>query len=76
MKYKTPLLKVREAKGVSQAAVAKAVGLDQTTYCKLETAVNRGRAGNAERICQYFGGALTELHIMFPERYKKFKVGK
>ena len=76
MRHKTPLQKVREARGISQAEVARAVGLDQTTYGKLETAINRGRAGNAEKICKYFKGALTELHIMFPERYRKFKVGE
>ena len=69
----TPLRKIREARGISQAEVAKAVGLAQSTYCKIEQgAPYRAQADNAEKISRYFGGAVSEIHVLFPERFPEF----
>lgn len=69
----TPLRKIREAMGLKQNAVAAAVGLDQTTYSRIEGGKSyRAGADNAEKISRYFGGAVTEIHILFPERFPEF----
>lgn len=59
--------------GLKQNAVAEALGMDQSTYCKIEGGhPYRASAGNAEKISRYFGGAVTEIHIVFPERFPEF----
>lgn len=69
----TPLQQIREIRGLSQAEVADAVGVDQSTYCRIEKSGGCTRT-NAEKLAKYFGSVLTELHIMFPERYTDFVI--
>lgn len=70
----TPLRKIREARGLSQAEVALAVGLSQSAYCKIEQGA-RAQADNAEKISQFFGGAVNEIHVLYPERFPSFLDG-
>ena len=72
----TPLKKLRESRGLTQSEVCEAVGVDQTTYSKIESATHTPRKENTEAIVKYFGSAITELHIIFPERYPDYEVGQ
>lgn len=67
----TPLRKIREAMGVTQSEVATAIGVDQSTFCKVEQGAGCTR-DTAERIVGFFGEPLTELHVMYPSRYTRF----
>lgn len=73
----TPLKKLRESKGLSQSEVAAAVGLSQSGYHRIETPLtSQASAENAEKIarCKFFRRLITEEMILYPERFKKFKV--
>lgn len=69
----SPLQKIREACHLSQAKVAAAVGLDQSSYHCIETGKNGARPSTAERLVKFFGPALTEMHVLYPDRYPDFK---
>jgi len=74
-KLETPLKKLRRARGVTQAIVAEAVGIDQSSYHRIESGEG-GLAGNAEKIAKYFGSAINEQMILYPERYPDYEVGQ
>lgn len=68
----TPLRKLRKARGFSTTEVAKAVGLDQSTYSRIETSGATSRE-KAEAIADWFGREwITELHILYPDRFPDF----
>jgi transcriptional regulator with XRE-family HTH domain len=66
---KTPLRILREKRGLTTTQVADAVGVNQGHYSRIEN----GQGGSPEmaaRIAEYFGREfITELHILYPERY-------
>lgn len=66
----TPLRKLRIRKGLTQREVAQAVGLDQGHYCRIERG-EQVSPDSAAAIAGYFGKAITELHILYPERYQE-----
>ena len=71
----TPLRKLREARGVSQSEVAAACGIDQPTYSKIENKDSQYVSKkDIQALCRYFGSAITELHIMFPDRYPDYAI--
>ena len=74
-KTATPLKKLRESWGVTQRTVADSIGVDQSTYAKIEGGA-KAQADTAERIAKYFGSAITEQMILFPERYPDYEVGQ
>ena len=71
----TPLKKLREARGFTQAQVCKAVGIEQSTLSKMESGTNAPRKETAEALVKYFGSAITEMQLIFPERFDDYEVG-
>lgn len=69
----TPLQQIREIRELSQADVADALSIDQSTYCRIEQGHGCSRA-NAEKIVKYFGSVITEIHVMWPDRYPDFVI--
>lgn len=68
----TPLRKLRKLRGLSTTVVAAAVELDQSTYSRIEASGATSRE-TAAKIADYFGREwITELHILFPDRYPDF----
>lgn len=67
----TPLRKVRLALGVTQMEVSKAIGIDQSTYSKIE-AGEKASADVAAKIAAFFGEPLTEIHVLYPDRFTRF----
>jgi len=71
----TPLKKLRISRGLSQAAVANAIGLEQPTYSRIENGFGC-LAQNAEKIAKHLGCAITEEMILYPDRYTDYEVGQ
>lgn len=75
LNFVSPLEKLRRRLRLSTTAVGAACGIDQSTYFRIEKGAGASRE-MAERIAQYFddkhGAFLTELHILYPERYPNF----
>ena len=68
----TPLRKLRKQRGMSTTEVGAALGLDQSTYSRIET-TGKTTPETAAKIAEYFGREwITELHILYPERYPDF----
>lgn len=64
----TPLKKARIARGLTQTEVADAVGIDQSTYSKIESG-DKTSAAVAEKISQFFAGKVSETQILYAERF-------
>lgn len=65
----TPLKSLRSQRGLTTVAVANAVGIDQGTYWRIENGAGT-TPDTAAKIVRFFGDhSLTELHILYPERY-------
>lgn len=75
----TLLRKVREARGMSQSALARAVNISPSYLCKIEgghVAMPTKLKSAAEKIAKFFAGEITETQILFPERYANGHGGK
>lgn len=68
----TPLKKTRELLRLKQYAVAEACGISQPVYSRIEAGVAAASPENAAAIARYFGGAVNEMHILYPERFPDF----
>lgn len=67
----TPLLqaRLRDDRKLSQRAVAEAIEVDQSYYCKVETGRKQPSPAVAERIAKFFGYQLTEEMVLYPQRF-------
>lgn len=65
----TPLRRAREKKGETTRAVAAAVDMDQSFYVRVEGGKKRVSPGLAERLALHFGNSVSEMEILYPERY-------
>lgn len=67
----SPLRRLRLSRGLSLRDVANAVGADDSSISRIETGKQKPSPELAQRIVEYFGSRrLTELHILYPERYR------
>lgn len=65
----TPLKVARERAKQSQAEVAKAVGIDQGNYCRIENGQQVPSPEMARRISAHFGGRIEPMEIIDPKYY-------
>jgi len=65
----TPLAKIRESRGLTKAHVAKEVGCDKGHYWNIEAGKQVPSAALARKIARFFGNAVTEHQILYPEDY-------
>lgn len=65
----TPLRFEREKRRISQIEVAKAINIDQSHYSKIELGKLRTTPEIAERLALYFGYSISEIQILYPERF-------
>ncbi len=66
---KSPLRRVREAKGQTIVEVCRAVGIDQGNLSRIENGKQRASVEVAEKLVKHFGSAITEMEILYPERF-------
>lgn len=77
----TPLKRARVQKGWRLADVVdrlRAAGevIDTGNLSRVERGVQRPSAGLAEKLCVVFEGGLTEIHILYPERFVEPEVNQ
>ena len=65
----TPLAQARAHRGLTQRGVAAAVFVDPGHYCRVEGAKTPASPELAARLAFYFDHVVTEMEILYPERY-------
>ena len=70
----TPLRKIRHAREESIHQVAEAVGTNAGNLSRIENAKQKASPELAERLAKYFGYAVTEIQILYPERFSTVEV--
>ena len=66
---KSPLRKARERTGQTIVEVCRAVGTDPGNLSRVENGKQRSSTVLAERLAKHFGSDLTEMEILYPERF-------
>jgi transcriptional regulator with XRE-family HTH domain len=67
----TPLQRIREKRGFTQRQVANDNDIDPGQYNRIEKGTYKLTPIKAERLSIYFGGAITELELLYPERFAR-----
>ena len=70
----SPLRRVRKAHGKTLQDVADAVGSDSGNLSRIERGMGVPSRRLAERLVQYFGGAVTEIELLYPERFMSYEI--
>lgn len=65
----TPLERIRTQRGLKQVEVARAVGVNKSHYYNVEIAKAAASPALARRIARFFGNAVTEHQVLYPEDY-------
>lgn len=68
MNTDSPLRRARKASGKTTTEVAAAVGVDQSSISRIERGTHRATSQVAEAIAKFLGN-VSELEILYPERY-------
>ncbi|KVG83220.1 hypothetical protein WJ91_06260 [Burkholderia ubonensis] len=65
----TPLRRLRKSRGLTVAQVSKAVGIDQGNLSRIERGEQFSRRGAAALVTYFGESSITEMEILYPERY-------
>ena len=70
----TPLKQARQSRKWTLADVSARLAelgdrVDSGNLSRVERGTQRASASLAEKLVQVFGGELTEIHILYPERF-------
>lgn len=66
---KSPLRQARERRGLTLKAVADGVAMDQGNLSRVERGEQTPSKDLAESLSNFFGHEVTEMQILYPERY-------
>lgn len=66
---KSPLRQARERAGQTIVEVCRAVGTDQGNLSRIENGKQKASTELAEKLSKHFSGDITELQILYPERF-------
>lgn len=66
---KSPLRRARERRGLTLKEVADQVAIDQGNLSRIERGEQTPAKNLAEALCKFFGHEVTEMQIIYPERY-------
>lgn len=66
----TALKRLREQKGMTATSVAQAVRMDQSYYSKIENGRATASPEVAAKLAGFFAHEITEMQILYPERYE------
>ena len=64
-----PIKTIRIKRGQTLAEVARAVGTDAGNMSRIENGKQRASADLAEKLAKHFGYEITEIQILYPERF-------
>lgn len=67
----TPLQRVRQKRKLTQREVATKNEIDPGHYNRMEKGTEKITPANAEKLSLYFGGAVTELELLYPDRFSR-----
>ena len=73
LSFQTPLGKLRRAIGLTTVELGAMVGMDNGWISKLENVLNRPSPLAAEKLVAVFRNELTEMHLIYPERFKAWE---
>lgn len=71
----TPLKTTRLRRRATLADVAAAVGASTGNLSRIENGLQKARPKLAEKLATYFGHEITEIQILYPERYSPADAG-
>lgn len=66
----TPLKTLRTDRNQTLQTVAKAVDTDAGNLSRIENGKQRASPDLAEKLAKHFGYAITEIQILYPERFR------
>lgn len=64
-----PLKTARKNRGMTLVELGKKVGSNSGNLSRIERFIENPSPKLAERISAFFAGELTEMHLLYPERY-------
>jgi len=62
------IIKIRNDKGFTQAAIAEGIEVDYSTYSKLESGITKLSIDRLEKIASYFKMEIIDI-ITYPQKY-------
>lgn len=65
----SPLRRIRTARSLTLAEVSRAVGTDPANLSRIETMKQPASAELAEKLVAYYGSGITEIEVLYPERF-------
>lgn len=65
----TPLRKIRLERGLTLTEVSRATDIDEGNLSRLERNVQQASAETAEALSKFYRGEISEIEIIYPERY-------
>lgn len=71
----SPLKQVRLRRNATLTEVSEAVGTNRGNLSRIENGLQKARPKLAEKLARYFGHEITEIQILYPERYSPADVG-
>lgn len=66
----TPLRKVRLEQKLTISEVASAINFDAGNLSRLERGIQAASLEIAEKLANFYRGKITELEILYPQRYQ------
>lgn len=66
----TQLRILRKMQSLTLYETAKAVGIDVASLSRIERGRQKTSLVTAEKLSQFFNGAISEMEILYPERYQ------
>jgi transcriptional regulator with XRE-family HTH domain len=71
----SPLKQARLRRNATLTEVSLAVGTDNGNLSRIENGLQKARPKLAEKLARYFGHEITEIQILYPERYSPADAG-
>lgn len=65
----SPLKQSRIKRGQTLAEVSTAVGTNTGNLSRIENGLQKARPNLAEKLARHFGYEITEIQIIYPERF-------
>lgn len=69
-----PLRTLRKAQGYTLSQVATAVDIDPANLSRIERGQQIASLEVAERLVEFYSGRISEMQILYPQRYPDFPV--